>query len=228
MAIGLPALGQLGMAVAPAVIGAIAGRRRRRRSSAPGYNYNRPGPFEFNLDENDPELEMMRRNVALGGQRAERSSLNEVARAGQLGTSMAYNQQRDVRNQTERNQMDVLGSVYGQRRGERHGDWMQENQNEFDLSRMRYGAELGGWSQDQGYDQQAYYGGQEALGGLSGSLVQDWYRRNLMGGGGGNTDPYYPQGFDPQAGWDDYQPGYQPGGGGYSSTTFPRRRGAYR
>lgn len=122
-----------------------------------------PGPFQFSLDENDPELAWARRNALLSGQRTARQTMDEVGRENLYGTRTARDLIHQNQLDTERAVTGVEGSIYGARRGEAHDEYMARLNHALGIDSADYNAELGGMAN---------------LGGLAGSSIQDWIRRN--------------------------------------------------
>jgi hypothetical protein len=100
------------------------------------------GNFSYNLDENDPELAMLRRRAQfLGGQNMMRGS-DELGRAGLLGSGVGMNYIQGIGRDTARNVSDIEGGLFGRRRNEALGlftrdqDWARQVEMEKARARM--------------------------------------------------------------------------------------------
>jgi hypothetical protein len=152
-----------------------------------GQDLAHPDPFQFHLDENDPELAWMRRNILQGGANVHRNTVDELSRAGLLGSGASFGVLGNVDLDTQNRLEGAAGSIYGARRAEAHGDY---------TSNLNYARGL----EDRGYQERA--GAFSSIGHLGGSMINDWWRRKLLqeypesgssggGGGGGGGDYGY-------------------------------------
>ncbi len=160
MSVALPAI-QTALGLGQALFG------RKRKFRNPNIS-----PFSFTPDPNDPEIVMRRRAALLDLGRTHDSIVNEIGRAGLLGSSAAFNVLN--RGDTEGNAAleDIPNSVYARQR-------MDALSLYRDNANFQRQLALG----DQAGGQQEHMMGLEALGGVGegiGYSFDDPYSRAAM------------------------------------------------
>lgn len=112
-------------------------------------------PFTFNPDPNDPEIALRRRAALLDQSRTHANTVNEIGRAGLLGSSAAFGllNQGDI--QSNAALEDIPNSVYARQRS----DALSLYRDNANFQRQKYLA-------DDGYSQQEHMAGLDSLGDL--------------------------------------------------------------
>lgn len=141
-------------------------------------------PFSFNPNPNDPEIALRRKAALMDIQRAHASTVNEVGRAGLLGSSAAFGLFNQDQTQGDAALEDIPNSVYARQRQ----DALQLYRDEANFKRQNYLTE-------GGYGQQEHMAGLDALSGVGtnigyglDSLARK--KRLLLAGSGGWNDTY--------------------------------------
>jgi hypothetical protein len=82
------------------------------------HNFRNPNisPFAFTPDPNDPEIALRRRAALLDIQRGHSDTINEIGRAGLLGSSAAFGLLNQNQTQGEAGLEDIPNSVYARQR----------------------------------------------------------------------------------------------------------------
>lgn len=148
----------------PYLLGAqvgLAGISALSRLFRKKHNFREPkiDPFSFTPDMNDPEIAMRRKAALLDIQRSHASTVNEIGRAGLLGSSAAFNVLNQ--NETEGNSQleDIPNSVFAKQR-------MDALTLYRDNANFKRQLALG----DQGNDAAEHMAGLDALGSLGESI----------------------------------------------------------
>jgi len=110
--------------------------------------------FDYTQDPNDPEIGLRSRRARRLGSERYSGGVDEVGRAGLLGSGRAMRGLRDINRQTSRDIEDIQGDVFNKRRGEALGLYRDEESylRQLELSRLRAmeGRESGRVSQIMG------------------------------------------------------------------------------
>lgn len=135
-------------------------------------------PFSFTPNENDPELMLLRSGAQRQAQERRGRNLNELNRAGLLGTSASFGVMQEDESDLARLFEDISSGVHGRRRGEALGLYEGElgfrrgletqrlgGRQEQELMRLRARLER----EMQG--QQGLFGALSQLGGLGASFL---------------------------------------------------------
>lgn len=109
-------------------------------------------PFSFTPDAKDPEIALRRRNALLDIERGRANTINEIGRAGLLGSSAAFNLIDRDQTQSESFLEDIPNSVFARQR-------MDALQLYRDNANFQRQLALG----EQGYDTQERMAGLDAL-----------------------------------------------------------------
>jgi hypothetical protein len=147
-------------------------------------------PFSFTPDPNDPELALLRTRIQGLGQARQASSLNELARAGLLGSSAAFGVLGEGETETARMLEGADESVFGRRRGEAL-DLFQQEQNfarELELLRIRGMLER---QRDERARKAGLVGGLGRLAGAGLGFALGGPTGAVFGSGIGNFDPFF-------------------------------------
>src|SRR5258706_1395413 len=82
------------------------------------HNFRNPhiDPFSFTPDPNDPEIALRRRAALLDMERTHAGTVNEIGRAGLLGSSAAFNVLNQGDTQGNAALEDIPNSVYARQR----------------------------------------------------------------------------------------------------------------
>lgn len=136
-----------------------------------------PGVFNFQMDPNDPELQLLRRRALFDIQRGHSSTVDEVSRAGLLGSSAGFAQLADQQLQGDRALRDVDLSTFARRRLE--ALQLFRDQENFKMQQA-----LGG-QQHEFNMQDAALSGLGDIGSFLGQGLEEYYR---------------PQGYNPRTG----------------------------
>ena len=116
-------------------------------------------PFSFTPDPNDPEIGLRRRNALLDIQRGHASTINEIGRAGLLGSSAAFNVLNQGDTQGNAELEDIPNSVYARQR-----------QDALTLYRDNANFQRQLALNQQGYGQEEHMAGLTALGDLGSDI----------------------------------------------------------
>jgi len=95
------------------------------------FGHHRPKPFQFHPDENDPELRLRRSLLARQNEQDYGQSVNEIGRAGLLGTDAGFAELNAARDRGSRLLEDTNASALAKQR-----------QDQLDLYKMQYENEM--------------------------------------------------------------------------------------
>jgi hypothetical protein len=100
------------------------------------YGMNYP-QFQFNPDQNDPELALLRRRALLSGQQDQRSTLDELNRSGLAGSGAAFGVLGEAQNRTNQGVENATNTAFGHQRNEQFDVYKQalDFQNQMKLLR---------------------------------------------------------------------------------------------
>lgn len=161
---------------AASAIGGLFGNKRPRVKDP------RIDPFSFQFDENDADLALLRSRILQEGERGKYDAINELGRAGLLGTSAGFAQLDTQRNAKERLLSSARASVMSNRRAEA----LQLYRDELEYKRKKAFLEAG-------YDADAYSQNRELLGDVGSSLVEQLLMKDEGNNyvEGSQQDPYF-------------------------------------
>ena len=149
--IGGPAGAKLGMSLG-SMAGGMFGNKKKK--------YNpQISPFSFTPDANDPEIAMRRNAALLDIGRAHAGTVNEIGRAGLLGSSAAFGLLNQDQTQGDAMLEGIPNSVYAKQR-----------QDALTLYRDDANFQRSMALNEQGYGQQEHMAGLDALGSIGENL----------------------------------------------------------
>ena len=134
-----------------------------------GYPSRHHEPFNFTPNPNDPELALRRRQALEVGSRDRMGTVDELARAGLIGSGASFGVLGESQNRTARILEDINSQVYGRQRGEQFDTYNQDIDWERDLAKIDYMNDLESTNQ-----------GMASVGELGGSMLQDWGRSRYL------------------------------------------------
>lgn len=136
-------------------------------------------PFSFQFDENDPELAYMRRQSLRRGQDTARHTMDEIGRAGLLGSGASFRLMDRDRLNLNRDLEDNEGSIYGARRSEAYDSYNRDLDWRRSIARTILGSRI---DANNAYAHDAA-AGQGAIGELGGRFLQDYWRKKYLSPG---------------------------------------------
>lgn len=192
MMLPLATIAELGLGGAQA----LSGLFHRKRSYNPNIS-----PFSFTPDPNDPEIALRRRAALLDQERAHAGTINEIGRAGLLGSSAAFGLLNQDQTQGAAQLEDIPNSVYARQRQ----DALQLYRDNANFQRQLA-------LNDQGYSQQEHMAGLDALGSLGEDIGYRFnepnlynnpdylssMRKKILAGGGDNLYDYHNYDLQPR------------------------------
>ena len=182
-------------------------------------NLGKADPFKFQLDENDPQLDYMRRQSLRRGQDTARGTMDEIGRAGLLGSGASFRLMNRDNLNLNRDLEDNEGQIYGARRSEAHGDYTDELGFRRGLARDVLGFDSG----SQRANENEKGAAQSQIGEFGGSMLRDYWRRRYLNPVDleGDSHPYSPaeikgreydsSTYGPQWGYDNPEYGWMGG-----------------
>jgi hypothetical protein len=175
------------------MIGGLFGKKKKRLDQGAidrAMSMGKADPFNFSFDENDPQLDYMRRQSIRRGQDTARGTMDEIGRAGLLGSGVSFNLMNRDNLNLNRDLEDNEGSIYGARRNEAHGDYTDELGFRRGMARDVLGYDAGFEKSAEDYDQQGMGDFGEGVGGG----IMDYWRRKYLKpeSTGGSATPYSP------------------------------------
>lgn len=99
-------------------------------------------PFSFTPDENDPELGLRRRRIGRDTERNKMDILNEISRAGLLGSSTSFNLLEESQSRGNEALEDAQADVFMKRRLEALDQYNREQDFQRQMKLMDYQADL--------------------------------------------------------------------------------------
>lgn len=127
-------------------------------------------PFNFNPDPNDPEIALRRRAALLDQERQHGSTINEIGRAGLLGSSAAYGLLNQDATEGAAQLEDIPNSVYAKQRQ----DALSLYRDNANFQRQAY---LG----NQGYNHEEHMAGLSSLESLGHDIGGQLYNPDAAG-----------------------------------------------